>query len=230
MTSRGRCLGLIGGLGVGATVHYYEELAKAHEAQGRELELIMAHVQMSRVFEHMQAGSPAGLAQYLAGFIARMAAGGAQLAAVPAITPHYCIRELIAISPLPLISILDPVAEEVAARGIRRAAIFGTRFVIESRLFGSLRDVEVVTPAPGEVDSIHATYLEIARQGRGSEEQHRALTALARTLRERDHVDAIILAGTDLSLLFNEANTDFPHIDCARLHIRAILRSLLAEG
>jgi aspartate/glutamate racemase len=36
-------------------------------------------------------------------------------------------------------------------------------------------------------------------------------------------VDAILMAGTDLTLLFNDANTDFPHIDCAALHIQKIL-------
>ena len=39
-------------------------------------------------------------------------------------------------------------------------------------------------------------------------------------------VDAIVLAGTDLSLIFDEANTDFPHVDCARVHIQAIMRAL----
>lgn len=229
-TLHGRCLGLIGGLGVGATVHYYQELAKAHEAQGRALELLMVHVQMSRVFEHIGARTPAGLAQHLAECIGRMKAGGAQVVAIPAVTPHYCIHELRAISPLPLISILDPVAEEVTARGIRRVAIFGTRFTIESALFGSLGDVEVVTPQPNEVEYIHTTYFQIAQQGRASDEHHAGLTALAHTLVDRDRVDAIILAGTDLSVLFNEANTEFPHIDCARLHLRSIMRSLLPDA
>jgi aspartate racemase len=36
----------------------------------------------------------------------------------------------------------------------------------------------------------------------------------------------VVLAGTELSLVFNEGNTDFPHLDCARLHIEAIVRGL----
>jgi hypothetical protein len=68
-----------------------------------------------------------------------------------------------------------------------------------------------------------------ARTGEGSEEQYRNLTALAHTLLKRDGVDAIILAGTDLALLFNETNTDFPYIDCAALHLQEILNELLGE-
>jgi len=43
---------------------------------------------------------------------------------------------------------------------------------------------------------------------------------------KRDAVEAIILAGTDLALLFDDANTDFPFVDCAALHIQAILKEL----
>jgi aspartate racemase len=44
---------------------------------------------------------------------------------------------------------------------------------------------------------------------------------------ERDRVEAVILAGTDLALLFNESNTDFPHVDAARVHIDAIANRAL---
>ena len=59
-----------------------------------------------------------------------------------------------------------------------------------------------------------------------SAEKHEKLTALAHRLVTRDAMDAILLAGTDLTLLFNESNTDFPHVDCAALHIRGILQQV----
>jgi aspartate racemase len=58
-----RCVGLVGGLGVGATIHYYKELARAHEAQGRTLHIVMAHAENSRVLEYVQAGERDGLAE-----------------------------------------------------------------------------------------------------------------------------------------------------------------------
>ena len=75
MRLRGRCIGLIGGLGVGATVHYYQELAKAHAARGRVLNLAMVHADMNRGLRFVQAGDRAGLAEYLAGLIAKLARG-----------------------------------------------------------------------------------------------------------------------------------------------------------
>ena len=53
------------------------------------------------------------------------------------------------------------------------------------------------------------------------------LTDFDETLIQRDSVDAIILAGTDLVLIFDESNITFPHVDCARVHLAEILRRML---
>jgi hypothetical protein len=37
----------------------------------------------------------------------------------------------------------------------------------------------------------------------------------------------VVLAGTDLALVFDETNTNFRHIDAARLHLDATLRRAL---
>lgn len=224
-----RCLGLVGGLGVGATVHYYEKLASAHEAQGRTLDIVIVHAETSRVFEHVEANDRRGLAEYLNVFIRRLKAAGAELAAIPAVTPHFCVRELIAISPLPIVNIFEPLVNELATRSARRVAVFGTRFVIQSALFGEVRQVEIIQPRPHEMEYIHNTYVELARNGKASGAQHSGLSELAHTLARRDGVETIILAGTDFALLFNDANTHFPYVDCAALHLDAILSRLSGD-
>jgi aspartate racemase len=221
-----RCIGLVGGLGVGATVHYYQELARGCEKLGFALDIVITHAQTPRVFAFVEAKDRNGLADYLNGYIRRMQAAGAEMAVIPAITPLFCTKELTARSALPIVSLLDPLNRELVARKARRIAIFGTRFVIESDLFGELSGVEVVRPASEEVDVIHKTYVELAATGKSSAEKHEKLTALAHRLVARDAVDTILLAGTDLTLLFNESTTDFPHVDCAALHIREILQEM----
>jgi aspartate racemase len=221
-----RCLGLIGGLGVGATTWYYEKLFEAHESRGRRLNLVMAHAETSRVFDFVRAGDPLGLAAYLADFIRRLAAAGATIATIPSITPHFCIRELAPISPLPVVDIIAPLSSEIRSRGFKRLALFGTRFVIESSLFGLVPDAEFVLPRLPEIDIIHATYNDLIKTGKASPQQHSTMTALAHTLMRREKADAIVFAGTDLTALFDETNTDFPHLDCATLHLNAINQRL----
>ncbi len=220
----GLCIGLIGGLGVGASVYYYQELAKAHAARGRVLNLAMVHGDMDRVRSAVAAGDKPSLASYLAGLIAHLKAAGADFAVVPAVAPHIAIAELIELSPLPIVNLIAELRLEVKERGSPRVALFGTRYAIESQLFGQLTDIEVVTPQPPEIDYIHTTYFQVVDAGAGSAAQREGLTRLAHTLIARDGVESIILAGTDLALLFDESNTDFPHIDAARLHLNAIVR------
>jgi len=42
----------------------------------------------------------------------------------------------------------------------------------------------------------------------------------------RDVVEAIVLAGTELALAFDETMAPFPAIDCTRLHIDGIMRRI----
>ena len=207
-----RNLGLIGGLGPGATVHYYRELVKAHAG-----EILIIHADMDRVLGAVERGDITGLATYLAGLTDRLASGGADVAAISAIAPHICIRELQKLSRLPLVNIVDVIEREVHARGYKKVALFGTRFVVESRLFGMLDGVEVM--APDQVQMIHEAYMQTVA---GSTDARAVLTRIARDL----PVDAVVLAGTDLALIFDETNTGFPHVDATKAHLSAILREL----
>jgi len=222
----GRCLGLIGGLGVGATAYYYRGLLAAHEAAGRAARLLIAHADVNRVRGFVEDNDHAGLARYLAGFISSLAAGGAEITAIVAITPHICAAELAAISPLPLIDIVSEVAAEIRARGFKRVGLLGTRFTVERRMFDRL-GVDVIVPQAEEIEQIHKTYLDVLHD-RSTPAQIDALRELARTFIARDHAEAVLLAGTDLSTVLNEDNAGFPTIDCAAAHIKAIAKTLLA--
>jgi aspartate racemase len=191
--------------------------------------LVILHADVNRVLQYAANGDTAQMAEYFLHMIRRSFAAGAQVAAIPATTPHLCAPELIRRSPIPLVSLVDEIVAEVHLRRLRRVALFGTRFTLETGLFGRLQEVEVVMPRADEIDFIHRAYLQIVAAGNGTEEQYQGLRRIAHAIIERERVEAIILAGTELSLIFNEANMDFPHIDGARLHLDAIMRQLLGN-
>jgi len=222
----GRCLGLIGGLGPGATVHYYRGLLAAHEAQGRVAHMLIAHADVNHGRPLAEANKLDELARYLAGFIESTAAGGAEMAAIVAVTPHICTAQLLPLIRIPLIDMVSEVAAEIRARGLKRIALLGTRSTVESRMFGRL-GVDVVMPKPDEIDVIHSAYLDVVYD-RSTPETIDRLRELARTLVTRDGAESVLLAGTDLSMVLNEENAGFPTIDCAGVHIAAIVKRLLA--
>jgi aspartate racemase len=225
--SQPQTFGLVAGLGVGAGIFYYKALVEAHLALGLSPRIVMVHADVHRVMNHAAAREADQLAHYLAGLLGQLARGGAEIAAIPAFSPQVCATELAALAPLPLVSLLDAIVAEVKQRRLRRVSLFGARVTMETQMFGTLHDVEVVMARPEEVDGIAAIYVRVVEQAHASDEDYNALRSLAHTLIEREKLDAIIFAGTDLAFVFNPENTDFPYVDGARVHLKAIMSELL---
>jgi aspartate racemase len=219
------CVGIIGGLGVGATVHYYEKITAACKARGVVPDLVITHADVDHGQGLVREGRLDALAAYLAGFIERMARAGATAAAIPAVTPHICIKELTPLLPIPLINIVDVLASALRARGTKRIALFGSVFTVQGSLWGQLGGVEIVKPQPDEIAFIGQAYQRIL-DGRTDATDADALRRIASDLQRRDGVETILLAGTDLAVMFDEQSAGFPCLDVARLHIDAIVERL----
>lgn len=219
--------GLVGGLGVGATVLYYQAIAAACAERNVIPRLTMANAHAPTALALVQTGRIEDLATYLAGFVGELAASGANFFAIPAITPHICLADLKRQVALPIVDILHVTVQRLHQQRLSRVALFGTRFTIDRQLFGALDAFDVVRPQDAEVDEIHRIYLGLATQGQIAADDEARLRDLAHTLCRRDRVEAIVLAGTDLNLVFNEANAGFPAVDCAAAHIDAIVAQML---
>ena len=222
-----RPFGLVAGLGVGAGIFYYKSIVEILLSRGVSASLTMVHADVRRVMAQAAAREVEELAGYLAGLISQLERAGARMATIPAFAPQVCAAELAALTPIPLVSLLDVVANEVKRQGLRRVAVFGSRVAMETNLFGSLTDTEVIKPSPGELETIADVYVRIVESGAATEKDYEQLRTLAHTLINREGLDTIILAGTDLAFVFNPYNTDFAHVDGARLHIETIVQAML---
>src|SRR5438046_2686874 len=116
-TKEGRVLGLVGGLGPNATVYYYNGLIAAHKAQRRVARMLIAHADVDHGRPLAEANKLDELARYLNGFIDATAAGGAEMAAIVAVTPHICMAQLTPLLRIPLIDMVSVVVDEVRVRG-----------------------------------------------------------------------------------------------------------------
>jgi aspartate/glutamate racemase len=99
---------------------------------------------------------------------------------------------------------------------------------METKLFGALSNqAEVIVPTSRDFDFVAATYSRVVEKEAALPEEIESLRILAHKLIEKERLDAILLAGTDWSFVFNAQNADFPHIDGARTHIQAIMHELV---
>jgi aspartate racemase len=223
-------VGIVGGLGVGATVHYYEKITAACKARAVIPDLAFVHADVDKGQDFVREGRLDALADYLAGFIERLSRAGAEAAVLPAVTPHICIAELRPRLKIPLINIVEAIGAELRKRQLKRVALFGTTFTMQGSLWGQLSGVEIVKPQPDEIAFVGQAYQRILDTQRGRDEDTKGLRRIAAALQRRDGVEAILLAGTDLAVIFDETTAGFPSIDCARVHIDAIVDWLSTGG
>jgi aspartate racemase len=201
------------------------QIAKAL-AEDSPAGLMLAHAELRRVLDTVGSGNIAGLTEYLDTMIAALANAGATVSAISSVTAHVCISQLASISAIPIISMFDSVMAELEKVPGRRIALFGTRYVIETDMFGSLPNVDIVRPTDAEITVIDGVYQALAIRGYGTAEDRETFNRVGCALSKREAVDAILLAGTDLSMLYESEEPAFPSLDCSVVHIRTILESL----
>jgi aspartate racemase len=222
-------IGLIVGIGPAATGYYYRQLIAAAARAGKDLELTMAHADTPTLLRHQTGGNVQAQVDIYGRLTERMQRAGIAQVAVTSIAGHFCIDAFKAVSPVPVIDLLDVVQLEVKRRGLRRVGLLGTRVVMESHFYGVLDGVEVVAPVD-DLTEVHDAYVAMAVAGFATPAQREVFMRAGKSLTGTYGCESIMLAGTDLALVFKEGdNPGFETLDCAGLHAAAIATATMAR-
>jgi aspartate racemase len=218
-------IGLIGGIGPAATEFYYRGLTDRHAKSGTRLELTIANAQVSDLSRNLASGDAQKQAAIFAALISRLKAAGARAAAITSMGGHFCIGELLPISPLPILNGVLEVDAAVRRGKFKTLGIIGTRMVMATRLYGAISSATVVVPPGAELDEVHESYAEMATTGRVNDAQRRVFFAAGERLCREHGAEVVLLGGTDLFLAFQGHDAGFPVVDCADVHVEAIYQA-----
>ena len=180
------------------------------------------------------------MVDYLSDEIERLARAGADFALIAANTPHLVFDEVQRRVRIPLLSIVEATADAATAAGLRRLALFGTRFTMQAALFPEAfarRGLAIVMPNEDEQALIHAKYMGELFVGTILDETRAALLEIVEAMKQRDAVEGLILGGMELSLILRQARAaGLPVLDTTQIHVDAAIdwrprsRSALARG
>ncbi|MEO0568594.1 MAG: aspartate/glutamate racemase family protein [Pseudomonadota bacterium] len=222
-------IGLIGGIGVAATLVYYKRLTAAIAAKGAPVELTIVHAEASTLIANNLADKREDQAQVFARLIDRLRAAGCDCAAITSLGGHFCYAETAAISSLPLVSGVTPLDAHFAAQRIDTIGLLGTKVVMETRLYSQLEKTRAVVPE-ADLATVGQNYLDMATSGECSEEQRAFFFAHGRKMMADQGADAILLAGTDLGLAFDGFDPGYPVIDALDVHVDLLARLAAGEA
>jgi len=221
-------IGLIGGIGPAATVIYYDRIVRAFAAAGQTLNLTIGHSSAAMLSRNNSEGRVDDQAAEFVRITRQLEAAGADRVVITSMGGHFCAAEFAALSPLPMISGPEAVARYCKREGIRRIGILGTRVVMQTALYGALEPFGPVAPLGDELDQVHTDYITMAVAGAASDDQRERLLEAGRKLAHEQGAQAVLLGGTDLSLVYSGAIVDFRVIDSADVHADAVATEALA--
>ena len=218
--------GLVGGLGVGATVLYYQGIAAACAERNIVPRLTMANAHAPTALALVQAGRIEGLAAYLAGFVGELAAAGASfLPFLP--SPRTSAWPTCSARCRCPSSMFSKSRRNACATGGCRALPCSAR---SSRSIASCSGHSMPStsfvPGDDEVDEIHRIYLGLATRDRFQLttkqgcETWRILSADVIASKR-----SCWLAPTSTSSSMKRMR-GFPAVDCAAAHIDAIVAQM----
>ena len=157
----------------------------------------------------------------------KLAQVGADFVICPDNTIHQAMPFVAPRSPLPWLHIAEVVADEAVARGLRRLAITGTRWLVDSEVYPEklgARGMTAVRPKPAERDELNRIIMDELVEGKTNPESIAYLQQLILRMQREEGCDAVVLGCTEIPLIINDTNAALPTLDSTRLLARAALR------
>jgi aspartate racemase len=230
-----KILGMIGGTGPESTVEYYRRLIAAFQKRMKTTDhvppIIINSVDYRKLVDWFTANELAQVTDFLVSEIERLERAGADFALIAANTPHLVFDELQRRLRIPLLSIIEATADAAAAARLRRPALFGTRFTMQAALFPEAfarRGITIVVPNEEEQKFIHEKYMGELVGGTILSETRTALMDIVEKMKQRNNVDALILGGTELSLILRESTAgSVPVLDTTQIHVESAVEWML---
>ena len=230
-----KTIGIVGGIGPESTIDYYRMLIAAYRERVPDDSyppIVINSIDLTYALAFLYADDLAGLTEYLVRSVEPLARAGAQLGFLAANTPHIVFDEVARRSPIPLVSIVEATCVEAKGMGLKKLGLVGTRFTMQGKFYPEVftpEGIALAAPNAEEQAYIHEKYFAELVPGKFLDETREAMLVIIRRMKERDAIEGLVLAGTELPLLLRGAAVPgVSFLDTSTIHVKAILEEALA--
>ena len=230
-----KAIGILGGMGPEATLDCFGKIIKNTPAQKDAEHLRVVMDSNPRIPDRIAAilGDGESPVPALIEGCRGLEKAGADFIIIPCVTVHYFLPQIQAGSPLPILSIIDAVAEVIQADfpETNTVGLLGTVATVESGLFQkrlARETIDTLVPDSAQQSKIVAAIKDIkdTRPSRTQSEITNDLIEAARSLIDKkpDGADAIIAGCTEIPLALGQEHLPVPYFDSLTLLARAAIR------
>jgi len=228
-----RKLGMIGGMSWVSTALYYDAINKgvAKKIGGMSsAPLILDSLDLAPIAALQAAGEWGRLGEILTQSARRLEAAGAEGLILCTNTMHKLYDEIAASVSIPILHIGDVTADRLAADGVKRAGLIGTRFTMGESFYRDrieARGIKVEPPDAGTAREIDRIIFEELVKGQVTRQSQRKLRSCLTEMAQARQ-QAVILGCTELVMLVDPGATVLPVYDTTALHSRAAVEWITA--
>jgi aspartate racemase len=133
--------------------------------------------------------------------------------------------------PIPFISIVEAAADYAKSTGLKRLALFGTRYTMQADFYQKVfrrAAIELIVPEPKDQDYIHEKYFAELVPGIFLPETRGNLLAIVDRMKAGSGIEGVLLAGTELALILRgESHNDVALLDTGKIHCQAAVNEML---
>ena len=230
-----RKIGLIGGMSWLSTRTYYEyinKLVQARAGQRHIAPLLIESLDSAGLSRLSSAEEWASAAQVLSASAQRLEAAGATALLIGTNSMHKVFDQVAASVGVPIIHIAECVAARMAADGVKKAALIGTRNVMTESFYRQkliARDIELLPPEMQFVDTLDRIIYDELLLGKATRQSERELKTILTNL-DQDGAEAVVLGCTELEMVVDVDANVLPIYDCTRIHAEAAVDWIMGEG
>ncbi len=230
-----KTLGMIGGVGPESTIDYYKNIIamyRERKPDGSYPQFVINSINLQKGIDFLEADDRAGMAKFLLEEIEKLSRGGAEFGIIAANTPHIVFDEVAAKSSIPFISIVGAACAYAKSRGLKRLALFGTRYTMQANFYQKVftrEDIELIVPEPADQDYIHEKYFAELVPGIFLPETREGLLAIVDRMKSDHDIEGVTLAGTELALILRgERHNGVALLDTGKIHCQATVTEMLS--
>ena len=229
-----KIIGILGGMSAASTQIYYDTLCTLTAKRLGGLhspELIIRSVNFAEIEDLQNKGAWFEAGDRLNYEAKKLESYGAEVLVLATNTMHKLTDQIMNGVSIPLVHIADATAERIVKAGLKSPALIATKFTMEQSFYTDRLIAMGLTPILPDESSrqiIHdIIYGELCLNIR-NEQSKTVFENMARKL-SAEGADSVILGCTEVCLLLDQDNVDFPVFDTTSIHCDAALKAALSK-
>ncbi len=221
-------IGILGGMSPESTVAYYEYITRTYTERLGDYgypEILIYSVSFQPYVDWPNEDRWDLVAEGLRQAARKLVAAGADFLLIATNTMHIVFDEVQASVDVPILNLLDTVAEAILARGIQTVGLLGTRFTMEKTFYQDAlarQGIAVLLPDADDREYVNRVIYEELVTGQIRAESRAGYGGVIGRLAARG-AEGVILGCTEIPLLVSEADAGLPLFDTTAIHAEAAL-------